>query len=75
MNYIELVENGIYMNQSELREVEAFYLTEVSNAQLNKALLAVRIEYPLLEGVKSAFIRAAVIYKLMLKSHFLPGRK
>ncbi len=66
-NYIDLVEHGIDVNQAELAGVEAFYLNEETIKSLKEALLAVRVKYPLLEGVQSAFIRACVIYRLMLK--------
>lgn len=69
-NYIELVEHAVNINQSELSEVEAFYLKEATIISLRSALLKVRVKYPLLEGVQSAFIRACVIYRLMLKLSF-----
>ncbi len=74
-NYLDLVDNGTGMNQSDLAEVEAFYLEESAKNNLKNALLQVRQKYPLFEGVQSALIRACVVYRLMLKSGFLPGRK
>jgi hypothetical protein len=74
-NYIELVEHGISINQSDLCEVEAFYLKETTLIELKTALLRVREKYPLFEGVQSAFIRACVVYQLMWQFKFPPGRK
>ncbi|MCE3237387.1 MAG: hypothetical protein K0R24_368 [Gammaproteobacteria bacterium] len=66
-NYVELVEHGININQADLSEVEAFYLDEEMLIKVKNALTNVRVKYPLFEGVQSAFIRACVIYKLMLR--------
>ena len=66
-NYVELVEHGIGINQADLSEVEAFYLDEETINAVKKALTSVRIKYPLFEGVQSAFIRASVTFRLMLK--------
>jgi hypothetical protein len=66
-NFIELVEHGIDINQADLSEVEAFYLDEEAINAVKKALTCVRIQYPLFEGVQSAFIRACVTFRLMLK--------
>jgi hypothetical protein len=66
-NYVEWVEHGININQADLSEVEAFYLNNDSINSVKEALTTVRIKYPLFEGVQSAFIRACVIFRLMLK--------
>lgn len=66
-NYVELVEHGIDINQADLSEVEAFYLNELTIDAVKKALINVRVTYPLFEGVQSALIRACVIFRLMLK--------
>ncbi len=66
-NYVELVEHGININQADLSVVEAFYLGEETINAVKKALTSVRTRYPLFEGVKSAFIRACVTFRLMLK--------
>jgi len=63
-NYIELVETGIDINQADLSHVEAFYLDDETIKRVKSALVSVRIQYPLFEGVQSAFIRACVIYSL-----------
>jgi hypothetical protein len=65
-HYVDIVEHGININQAELCEVEAFYLDEETLVNVKKALTNVRVRYPLFEGVQSAFIRACVIYRLML---------
>ena len=66
-NFIDYVEHGIDINQAELSEVEAFYLDLDTIQMLKNAFVKVRVKYPLFEGVQSALIRAAVIYRLMLK--------
>ncbi|MEO8402867.1 MAG: hypothetical protein ABI597_13930 [Gammaproteobacteria bacterium] len=66
-NYVELVEHGIDINQADLSEVEAFYLNEDTIEAVKKALTSVRVKYPLFEGVQSAFIRACVTFRLMLR--------
>jgi hypothetical protein len=65
-NFIELAEQGIDINQAELIEVEAFYLDIETIHLIKKALIEIRVKYPLFEGVQSAIVRAAVIYRLML---------
>lgn len=65
-NYVDYVENGININQAELNEIEVFYLNQETLSLLNAALVEVRVRYPLFEGVKSAFIRSAIVYQLML---------
>ena len=67
LNYIELVETGISINQADLVCIEAFYLDENTIRKVKSALVNVRVKYPLFEGVQSAFVRASVIYRLMLK--------
>lgn len=63
-NYIELVETGIDINQADLIHVEAFYLDKETIKRIKSALVSVRVQNPLFEGVQSAFIRACVIYSL-----------
>lgn len=65
-NFVEYVEHGIDINQAELSQVEAFYLDVYTIQMLKDAFIQVRVKYPLFEGVQSAFIRAAVVYGLML---------
>ena len=65
-NFVELAEQGIDINQAELTEVEAFYLDAEMIQDVKQATIDVRVRYPLFEGVQSALIRAAVIYRLML---------
>ena len=72
-NYVELVEHGIDINQADLSEVEAFYLSETTIRMVKIALTSVRVKYPLFEGVQSAFIRACVTYRLMRKNNFSLG--
>lgn len=67
-HFIDYVEHGIDINQAELTEIEAFYLDANTVQLLKNAFVKVRIKYPLFEGVQSAFIRAAVIHQLMLKT-------
>ena len=75
-NYTELVEHGVSVNQGELCHVEAFYLSNDVEQLLQKAILAVRIENPLLEGVRSAIVRASVVHRLMSEEQrFSPGEK
>jgi len=66
-NFLEYVENGTVINQANLSEVEAFYFDYPIVEMLKTAFIEVRIAFPLFEGVQSAIIRAAVVYKLMLK--------
>jgi predicted DNA-binding protein len=65
-NFVEFAEQGIDINQAELTEIEAFYLDHDVIERVKKASIAIRKQYPLFEGVQSALIRAAVIYRLML---------
>lgn len=65
-NFVELVEHGIDINQAPLSDVEAFYMGTDILKTMKAALVTVRIQHPLFEGVQSALIRAAVIYRLML---------
>lgn len=74
-NYIDLVENGMNINQSQLSEIEAFYLTEQTRVNLRAALFDVRVKAPLMEGVQSAIIRASVVYRMMLNAKFSPREK
>jgi|GEM_PF-2176152 len=67
-NYAEYIEQGIQINQAELNQVEAFYIENETSQALKKALMEIRMKYPLYEGVQSALIRAAVVYKIMLKN-------
>ena len=66
-HFVDYVEQGIDINQAQLSEVEAFYLDLETMQMMKDAFVKVRVKYPLFEGVQSAFIRAAVIYSLMLK--------
>lgn len=66
-NFIDYVEQGLDINQAELTEVEAFYLDSALFPKLKAAYVSIRVHSPLFEGVQSALIRAAVIYRLMLK--------
>jgi hypothetical protein len=66
-NFVDYVEHGTDINQPELTEVEAFYLDTDTIQMLKNAFVKVRVKYPLFEGVQSALIRSAVVYKLMLK--------
>lgn len=66
-NFVDFVEQGIDINQAELSEVEAFYLDSDTTQILKNAFVSIRVKYPLFEGVQSALIRAATIYRLMLK--------
>jgi hypothetical protein len=66
-DFTDYVETGIDINQAELSEVEAFYLDFDTIQMVKDAFVKVRVKYPLFEGVQSALIRSAVIYKLMLK--------
>lgn len=74
-NYIELVEHGIDINQAEFTSVEAFYVDEKTSRLIKKALLDVRLNDPLLEGVQSAFVRAAVVFSLLFYPKFPQGEK
>lgn len=65
-NFIDFVEHGIDINQADLTEVEAFYLDIEVNQMMKDAFVKVRVKHPLFEGVQSAFIRASVVYQLML---------
>ncbi len=65
-NFVELSEQGISMNQAELTEVEAFYISTDLIKKMKNASIEIRVQYPLFEGVQSALIRSAVIYRLML---------
>lgn len=65
-NYVELVEHGIESYQAELANVEAFYLKNKIITDLKEALVKVREKHPMIEGVQSAFIRAAIVFRLML---------
>jgi len=66
-DFVDYVDQGININQAELSEVEAFYLDLETMQLLKNAYLQIRVQYPLFEGIQSAFIRAAVIYHLMLQ--------
>jgi hypothetical protein len=66
-DFLEYVEQGIHINQADLSEVEAFYLDTTVIHMLKEAYLKIRLKYPLFEGIQSSIIRAAVIYKIMLK--------
>ncbi len=65
-NFVELAEQGIDINQAELTEVEAFYLDPATSEIVKTASIDIRKKHPLFEGVQSALIRSAVIYRLML---------
>lgn len=65
-NFVECVEHGVYLNQAELSEVEAFYLDSETINMLKNAFVDIRVKNPLFEGVQSALIRAAIVYNLML---------
>lgn len=66
-NFIDFVEHGIDINQAELTEVEAFYIDPDTVQMMKDAFVQIRVKYPLFEGVQSALIRAAIVYRLMLK--------
>jgi hypothetical protein len=66
-DFIDYVDQGIGINQAELTEVEAFYLDMEIIQLLKDAYVQIRVQNPLFEGIQSALIRAAVVYKLMLK--------
>jgi hypothetical protein len=66
-HYIDLIENGSEINQAELTEVEAFYLSHDTAQKIRSATTLLRTQFPLFEGVQSAFIRACVTFRLMLK--------
>lgn len=73
-SYIDLVEHGIDINQAEFTSVEAFYIDEATFKLVKKALVDVRLNYPLLEGVQSALVRAAVVFSLLF-TQIPPGGK
>src|SRR5436190_22990397 len=66
-DFIDYVDQGIDINQAELTEVEAFYLDMEIIQLLKEAYVRIRVQNPLFEGIQSAFIRATVVYQLMLK--------
>jgi len=66
-DYVDYVDQGIYINQAELTEVEAFYLDIETIQLLKDAYMRIRLKNPLFEGIQSALIRAAVVYQLMLR--------
>lgn len=66
-NFVDFVEHGIDINQAELTEVEAFYLDADTFKLMKEAFVQVRTKHPLFEGVQSALIRAAAVYRIMLK--------
>ena len=66
-SFVDYVEQGININQAELTDIEAFYLDKETQGLLQEAFVAVRTKHPLFEGVQSAIVRAAVVYKLMLR--------
>lgn len=65
-HFAELAEQGMVINQAELTEIEAFYLDFVTIQKIKSATIDIRKQYPLFEGVQSALVRSAVIYRLML---------
>ena len=66
-DFVDYVENGMNINQAELTDVEAFYLDAKTLQTLRSAFIQIRLKYPLFEGIQSAFIRAAVIHRIMFK--------
>lgn len=72
-NLLDFVENGIDIHQSDLFNIEAFYLDPLTEQKLKLALVKIRKEQPLFEGVQSAFIRACVIYRLLFPKKFPQG--
>ena len=66
-NYIDYVEHGTNLNQADLTVVEAFSLDALTHQLIKDSLVKIRIKYPLFEGVQSALVRSAIIYRLMLK--------
>jgi len=45
---------------------ETIYITEELEEKLDDAILKVRTQYPVLEGVKSLIVRASIIRKLIV---------
>lgn len=74
-DFIELAEQGIDINQAELTDIEAFYLDTQTIQSLKHASIQIRTQHPLFEGVLSALVRAAVIYRLMRGKNFPQGKK
>jgi hypothetical protein len=64
-NFIDFVDIGSEMSNSDLMTVETFYLPiEILDA-MDGAILKVRHKYPMMEGVKSVIIRSSIIQQLL----------
>lgn len=64
-DYLTIVDNGMGINQGELNSVEAFYVDADTIVLLRKAIMEIRQQYPLFEGVQSAIIRACAVSRLL----------
>jgi hypothetical protein len=62
-NFPELVDIGDEL--SGLYDVEAIYLTPELKNLLDQALIAVRKNYPSMEGVQSCIIRTSIMQRLL----------
>lgn len=62
-NYIELVRYGDEMKGFE--KVETVVLDRDMKKKLDDAIIAIRKEYPTLEGVQSRIVRTAIVQRLL----------
>ena len=62
---LNLVEEGAVINQAELTDLEAFYLSEEAFNVLEQLMIETRRAFPLLKGVQSVVIRACIIARLI----------
>lgn len=64
---IENFQNFVFLaeEQENLNDKEIIFANESLEAQINKGVIEVRKSYPLMEGVKSKILRAAIIQRLL----------
>lgn len=64
---IENFENFVFLaeEQENLNDKEIIFANESLEEQINKGVIEVRKIYPLMEGVKSKILRAAIIQRLL----------
>lgn len=63
-DYQALVEIAELVN--DLTKNETIYITQSIEDKLDEAIIKVRTQYPILEGVKSLIVRASIVRRLVL---------
>ena len=69
-DFVKLKEYQSLVEMAELvhdyTKNETIYITPEIEAKLDEAILKVRTQYPILEGVKSLIVRASIVRRLVL---------